>query len=556
MEGVSQVGRWLGRIFVPRTITAQFALLLVVALLVANVVALVVVGAERARVAREVRRGAQIERLAGIAAVMAEVPPHLRVGIAETTSSPFLRLHVDDAPDIPDTLENATARRVAARLSAEMGEAGFAPAVRVAAQDLPPRARLPRRDRSDGGAPRGRWHERRTEAGGEAAAPHGPVPWPGAERGRGGGRHGEGPGGWRFWPPEPVAVAIPFADGMWLNARLPVVDPGPPIGGRAVLMTLGFSLVCVLGVGISFTRRLTRPIRSLAAAAERAGEGDRSATAAVAGPAEVRRAAEAFNAMQRRIAQFDAERARTIAAVGHDLRTPITSLRIRAEMLEDEAREAMVRTLDEMRVMADGLLAYGRGEAHEEPRTLVDLAAMLQDQAGGGILYDGPPCLMIEGRPVALSRAFANLAENARRYGGGGRVRLIDRVAAIHVTVDDDGPGIPEDRLAEVLEPFVRLDASRSSETGGAGLGLSIARTVIRAHGGSLTLENRSEGGLRVTVTLPRDANARGGPEAVKADVARRTPAVRGKRSGGATARALLRRRERARDARQLAGRG
>ncbi len=528
--------RRAGQLVLPRTITAQFAWLLVAALLVANAVALLVVGAERERVAREVRRGAQIERLAGIAAVMAEVPPHLRDGIARTTSSPFLHLRVGDTAAVPEAGEGAAARHVAARLASEMAEAGFAATVRVAVAGPP----SPRRHRGERPRHRRDDHRRLHEHDGGRDGNGDRPPRRGADGGApGAGGEREGPrrdrrgGDWRFdRRPSPIAVAIPFSDGMWLNARLPVVGRRSPVVGRAVLMTLGFSLVCVLGVGISFTRRLTRPIRSLAAAAERAGEGDRSATAAVAGPAEVRRAAEAFNAMQSRIARFDAERARTIAAVGHDLRTPITSLRIRAEMLEDEERDAMVRTLDEMRVMADGLLAYGRGEAHEEPRKLVDIAALLRDHVGDGITYEGPDSLMVEGRPVALSRAFANLAENTRRYAGGGRWRLIEGATAIHVTIDDDGPGIPEDRLAEVLEPFVRLDQSRNAETGGAGLGLSIASTVIRAHGGSLTLHNRPDGGLRVAIVLPRARSGQAsGAGSDQGTFGRVVSAVKGRRS-------------------------
>ncbi len=611
--GVTRALKRFGAALVPRTVTAQFALLLVVALLVANVVALLVVGSERARVAREVRRGAQIERLAGIAAVMEQVPPHLRAGIAATTSSPFLHLNVADTPILEEDFDSLTARAVASRLRKELVEAGFEAPVRVAADEPPVLPRMQRPWRREEGAaavprepgpPAPPWWDRPDAPPADGAAPveeaaaaaedNAPTGQAGGadvrgvregrraedarradgrdeERGEGGrgsrhaerhgGHHrdgrgaGDGPG--RHRPPSIVA-SIPFGDGMWLNAELPLVDRGPPVDGRAVMMTLGFSLLFVLGVGITFTRRLTRPIRSLAAAAERAGEGDRSATAAVAGPAEVRRAAEAFNAMQGRIAQFDAERARTIAAVGHDLRTPITSLRIRAEMLDDEERDAMVRTLDEMRVMAEGLLAYGRAEAEHEARTLVDLAALLKDQAVGGIRYEGPDSLMVEGRPVALSRAFANLAENARRYAGSGRIRLVDRAAATTVVLDDDGPGIPEERLAEVLEPFVRLDPSRSSETGGAGLGLSIARTIIRAHGGTLTLENRPEGGLRVTIVLPRDPLRRGRPGGLVSGRPRRgpvfgpAPANPGGQAGESARRALAasRRRERVRAAR------
>lgn len=484
--------RWL----VPRTIMGQIVLLLVVALVAANAMALLILGAEQARFARDLRRGALLDRLAGLSAVLAEVPPNLRQGIADTSSTPVLRLAMAARPSLRVTGRSRASRRLAARLRAALEEAGRPAPVRVEA-----RGRIGRRGEGRGGERRsGERRPRRLRSAGEAGE------WEDREGaahtdGRGPPPHAEPP----HWARDRHAIlaSIPFDDGTWLNAVLPLPDGRPRMESRAVLLALALSLITVLAVGITFTRRLTRPIRSLADAAERAGFGDRGAVAAVAGPAEVRRAAEAFNAMQKRIADFDAERARTIAAVGHDLRTPITSLRIRAEMLDDATRDAMVRTLDEMRVMADGLLAYGRSEAEPEDWGAVDIAALLAAQ-DEGIGYEGPASLTIEGRPVALSRAISNLSENARRYAGGGVWRLSERATDIDLILQDNGPGIPPERLTDMFEPFVRLDASRNAETGGAGLGLSIARTIVRAHGGDIALANRPQSGLEVRVRLPR----------------------------------------------------
>ena len=479
-----RVGRF-ARVLLPRTITAQFALVLVAALLVANLIALILVEHERTRVARDVRRTAQIERLAGLAAAMIDVAPALRPNIAANSSTPFLQLRVAAAPEAAANAPERLARDLADELNEELSGLGITLPARVA---VDPDGRPWPRPRAD----------EEEHSGGRRSGRHGGDH--DDDRPRRHGPHRRDPDA----PPDVVA-SIPFGDGTWLNARLPGPGRLPPIGGRTVLMTLGLSLITVVGAGILFTRRLTRPIRSLAAAAERAGFGDRSATAEVGGPAEVRRAAEAFNAMQSRIAQFDDERARTIAAVGHDLRTPITSLRIRAEMLEvDEEREAMVRTLDEMRVMADGLLDFGRSEAEPEPCQRVDLAAVLVGLSDDAVTYEGPEHLMLDGRPVALTRAFANLVENARRYAGGGHIDLSEDGTGVAVTITDSGPGIPVDRHAEMFEPFKRLESSRNAETGGAGLGLSIARTLIRAHGGDVTLESPVSGGLTVRVTLPR----------------------------------------------------
>lgn len=262
--------------------------------------------------------------------------------------------------------------------------------------------------------------------------------------------------------------------------------------------------MAVLGVALFYVRRLTRPLGELANAARAAGRGDRSARVAEDGPREMRDAATAFNDMQGRIARFDAERMRTLAAVGHDMRTPITSLRIRAELLDAADAAPMVRTLDEMTVMANGLVAYARGAGEAEAVEHFDLARLLArlcEERGADLKAEAAVAVMA--RPVALERAVGNLIDNAIRYGGGCRVRLSRDFDAAIITVEDDGPGIPPERLADMFEPFVRGDDSRSVETGGAGLGLSIARAIVTAHGGVIVLENRAEHGLRATIRLP-----------------------------------------------------
>ena len=230
--------------------------------------------------------------------------------------------------------------------------------------------------------------------------------------------------------------------------------------GGPILLGLGLELVAVFGASLVMVRRITRPLTAPPRAADRAGRGDGDARASVGGAAELRRVAEAFNAMQAAIGAFAAERARVVAALGHDLRRPITSLRIGTEMLDDEAaREPMIRTLEEMGVMADGLLRWGRGGAEAEQATAMDLARLLREAAAEGdpdapMRNDGPQSLTLRARPVALRRAFANLADNARRHAGGGRVRLSAADGLATVAVEDDGPGISEDTWRRPSSPF------------------------------------------------------------------------------------------------------
>lgn len=304
-----------------------------------------------------------------------------------------------------------------------------------------------------------------------------------------------------------VSVALELPQGpAWLNIRVARPDGAEgPAPGLAMAVILGLSLVAVLGVGLVFLRGLTRPLQALEDAAAAAGQGDRTVRVPVTGAREVQAVATAFNDMQDRIAAFEAERLRMVGAVGHDLRTPITSLRIRAEMLDDPAqREAMVATLDEMAVMADGLVSYARSGSEAEPAGLVDLRPLVARLAAerGAAVLPGPDA-QVRGRPVALGRAFGNLIDNAMRYGGSARIELAVEGGNAVVSVSDDGPGLPEDRLAAVFDPFVRGDDSRSSDTGGAGLGLSIARTIVEAHGGTIGLANRQPRGLVATARLP-----------------------------------------------------
>jgi signal transduction histidine kinase len=200
-----------------------------------------------------------------------------------------------------------------------------------------------------------------------------------------------------------------------------------------------------------------------------------------------------------------------IAAISHDLGTPITRLRLRAEFIEDqEQKQKTLADLEEMNRMISSTLTFARDDSVQEPRTLVDLAALIRSVCGdlsdAGLMVECEQHepLSYSCRPTALRRALTNLIENAAKYGERARISIIDGGQDVTVQIDDLGPGIPEDQLENVFRPFHRLEGSRSRQTGGTGLGLTVARTIVRAHGGEIVLQNRSGRGLRVQVTLPR----------------------------------------------------
>ena len=220
--------------------------------------------------------------------------------------------------------------------------------------------------------------------------------------------------------------------------------------------------------------------------------------------------------MQGRLRRFVDDRTRMLAAIGHDLRTPITSLRLRAEFVDDEETKArMLATLDEMQKMVEGTLDFVREEAASEPTRAVDLAALVESTVldladlGADVAFADSGRVTLACRPAALRRALRNLIENAVRYGKRCRVHLESSRGEARIVIEDEGPGIPEDDRERVFEPFVRLEDSRSQETGGIGLGLAIARSIVRAHGGDIRLANRPTGGLAVSVVLPSTAPPR-----------------------------------------------
>ncbi len=311
-----------------------------------------------------------------------------------------------------------------------------------------------------------------------------------------------------------LLVAMRLPDTSWLVLRLHLPEPRP-WHSPTFLVAFGLMTLAAAGLILWAVRRLTEPVRTLAAAAERLGRDVNAPPLSEEGPSEIAIAAAAFNTMAARIRRFVQDRTFLLTAIGHDLRTPITRLKLRAEFIEDdEQRSRILADLDELEAMVTATLQFGREAASGEPvrpvdlsallRTVLDEAADARPEAAERLDLDGPEHLTVRARPIALKRAFGNLIGNALAYGEAAHVRLQPpREGVAVVEIEDEGPGIPPAEIERVFEPFHRVEVSRNRETGGTGLGLPIARNILRAHGGDVTLGNRAGGGARAVVTLP-----------------------------------------------------
>lgn len=453
---------------VPRSLVGRLALLVFVALVAAQAISLWLFADERGAAIRATQRQETVERSIAAAEVLEAAPESSRAGILAAASSRLVRFSLDELPLV--AVSDAGVGAVA-RPSREMRLAEIAVSPHDGRPLDPP--------------PPMTWLRDRLLAAGVA--------------------------------PAELRLSLPLDGGGWLNVlarlegaqrRLP-----PQMMGTAVL-----SLTLILGVLWLALGRITGPLRRLAGAADSFGLDGPVPALPRGGPAEVQSLSEALARMHTRLAGMIADRTRMLAALGHDLRSPITALRLRAEMVDDdETRERMVAALDEMQEMVEATLAYARGVSFDQPMQPTNLSTLLADLAQE-LTESGRPVTLASTQPVTLElrrtpmrRALRNLLENAQRYGGEARVDLRDTSAGAEIVIDDDGPGIPAADLERVFDPFIRLETSRSRETGGTGLGLPIARAILRAHGGEVRLENRAEGGLRVVVLLPMAGRGRQG---------------------------------------------
>ena len=454
-------------LFLPRSLFGQIVLALVAGLVVAHVVGAWLMVDDRARFGERLRGEYAAQRIAGLVTLLDGTAPEERRRVVRALSVPPTRLSLDEpwqagADASPDAA--AFLRRVARELErpVEMQVLSIRRAPLRAGEHRP-------------------------------FAPHGP--------------RGEGPAP-RFLML--VSAQARLADGAVLTFRHALPEPARdwPLRTLGLLALIAVVVALISGWAV---RRLTRPLAALADAADGLARNLDQPPLPETGPQEVARAARSFNAMQRALKSHLETRAQALAGVSHDLRLPLTRLRLRLEQLPgNETRAAMQRDIEEMEAMVGGTLDYLRAGADTEQAVKLNLVALIEglaedaEAAGAKVSLHGTAA-PIMGRPQALRRCLANLIDNACRYGGGAvDVTLLDGASAVEVRIEDRGPGIPAGERDRVFEPYVRLEASRARHTGGAGLGLAIARAVARAHGGDVRLEAREGGGTRASVILPR----------------------------------------------------
>jgi signal transduction histidine kinase len=306
---------------------------------------------------------------------------------------------------------------------------------------------------------------------------------------------------------EEVNLAAQLPGGMWLSGRFLRFRP-MPVYFSPIFISQVALFVAVLGISLFWASRISRPVRMLARAAEDLRPQGEIHPLPVKGPRDVRAAIVSFNTMAQRVKDLLLEKDRMLSAIGHDLRTPLASLRIRAEAVEPEAeREKVVETIDEMTKMVEEILSLARLGHTSEPMQLVDLAALADSlveeyrELGKDVAFEEAARVPLMIQQAQVRRLLRNLIDNAVKYGERARVSIARSGNAVELRVDDDGPGIPPSALSDVLRPFTRLEHSRSRETGGIGLGLSIANAIAQSQGAVLVLENRPSGGLRARVT-------------------------------------------------------
>lgn len=443
----------------PDTILARTALVLVLAVLASLAVALFLFASQRHDALNALGGRNAAERVASMVSLTEDTPPEARRQILRSMDSPGFHAAWNTEPAADPDQSDPLTRVVAHHLAAHLDGRAL-----IVASGHSPRTFAP---------------------------------------GMGRMRHSPGPTLW---------ISVQLRDGSWLNVAAAPPDPGAPLWRPNLVMPLLAALLAVILAALWAVHRATRPLTTLAAAAERLGVDVTAPPMAEDGPREVRLAARAFNVMQGRIRRFVEDRTGMLAAISHDLRTPITRMKLRAEFIEDdEERARMLADLDEMERMIASTLAFARDDAAREERRPVDVAALIQGlvedlvATGAEACYAGPERLVAEARPMALKRALANLLDNAVKYGTRARASIEESGGDLTVIIEDDGPGIPKAEHERVFAPFVRLESSRNRETGGSGLGLAVARAAARAHGGDIHLENREGGGLIVRLILPRN---------------------------------------------------
>lgn len=510
----------------PRGLTGQLILLLLAALAVAQGVAFQVVHDERKIAQRTVFKSQVLERIAAAGRLIVDSPTELRPQILRALQTEDLRFWIAATPLLPAvTAEDSESLRIQRRLAALLPEGGSELRLRIQTE-IPPQEALP-----PPMLPRGTMMP-------ALPAPRGFVEPPDGDADRDDrDRSFRGRASWRrcidpatgfldmtcmhTWRERRVggqrnpfviaaAASLHLPDGLWLNAETSL-DMPPLEWAWPSLLAFGLSAGLIALVVMGSVHRITRPMVRLANAAESLGRGEAVADLPVTGPETLRATTRAFNLMNRRLQRYVSDRMKFLAAVSHDLRTPLTSLRLRSEFIDDEeTRTRMLATLDEMGQMVDAVLAFMREDTKSEPTERVDIASLVEsvcdDFSDLGLPVEvTPPGALpdLNCRPLSIKRALRNLIDNAVKYGTRAHISVEAVGKTVFIHVDDNGPGLADADIDRVFDPFVRLESSRNRETGGVGLGLSIARSIAQSHGGGIEAKNRPEGGLRMSLHLP-----------------------------------------------------
>jgi signal transduction histidine kinase len=458
--------------FLPQSLFGQTLLVLLAGLLVSHAVGSWIYTADREQAVRAVGGFATAQRIANLTRLIQEAPRESRPRVVAALSDQGFRVSLSaQAPPVPIAGGDAAVADAIKGYLVDRLSLGAARQPRVWASTAE-------------GPPFGPWH---------MMMPHGPMMM-------------RGFGGFAF---RDLQVTIPLVDGAWLTFATGLPAGGPAYSAQ-FLLSMAIMAIIILAVSVWAVRRVTKPLAALATAAERLGRDVSAPSLPEAGTIETRQAARAFNDMQMRLRNLIDSRTRLLAAISHDLRTPLTLLRLRAETVENaQERDKMLSTIAEMDAMIGATLQLARDQSADEPRRPTDLTSLLQSvvddmrDTGFSVRLQPAEPIIYACQPAALKRAVRNLLDNAVKYGKSGTVEIRRASKAIEINIDDGGPGIPQPELTRVLEPFYRLDESRSRDTGGVGLGLAIAQSIVQAHGGTLTLSNRPNGGLRATIALP-----------------------------------------------------
>lgn len=444
----------------------QVVILVVVAFLLGQLLSLWLFADERSLAVQAALGAEAAGRAANVARLIETAPKDLHDEIVQAASSPLVRFEIGPEANVKEGQHHEDAA-VAARIRALMGDS-FSRAIRVEVHEIEGVV-LPVPNLTP-----------------ELAALH-------ADMMRG------------TLAAVELEISIALSGGGWLNVGTRFERPPWQMSAGSITSFILSAGLVVIAVFWFVIARLTRPLTALTRATEMLGRGDEVPELSPTGPREVRALTQSFNTMQDRLSRFVADRTLMLAALAHDLRSPLTAMRVQSEMIDDpETRAALGRSTDEMSSMVEATLAYARGVGTQEELRSTRLADLVQRSAADAEVKvcEGDD-IEIAIRQRAMIRALRNLIENATRYGTCALISWQEEDAGVRITIDDDGPGIPADQLEHVFEPYVRLEQSRSRDTGGTGLGLSIARSIILTHGGLLTLSNLPDGGLRACITLP-----------------------------------------------------